>query len=443
MIIDSIRTFSGTCIIHENNHFSYKELTDQIHKYIIELKKELSKNDTVVIKSDYNFYSISLFISLTKFNINIVPIVDSNNDEFKKKLNVCYVDKIIEINNIGGLTITKRKSNKNKEFSEFTSTKQTGLILFSSGSTGKPKVMIQNFTLMLSLLLNPKRQRKLTFLIFLLFDHIGGINTLLNCLNNGSIIVIPNKRNPSNIIDLIYKHKINVLPTSPTFLNLIIMDNNFKKEKFESVKLITYGTERMSNSLLNRLNKNLPKVKFLQTFGTSETGILKTKSKSSDSLFFKIDDPDREYKIINNELYLKSKTSISGYKNYENKSFNDGWFATGDLVEVDDQSFIKIIGRKNDIINVGGLKVLPSEVENVINNIKGIIDCSVYGEENIIIGNIVCAKIIITKNSDSKEIKKEIKKICNSKLEKYKVPSKILFDYKIKHSKRFKKINEK
>jgi len=443
MIIDSIKSFLGTCIIHNNNFFSYEELSDQIDKYIIELKKELSTNDNVVIKSDYNFYSISLFIALSKFNINIIPIVDTNIDEFKKKLKVCNVDKIIEINNIGGLIVTKRKSKKNKEFSEYTSKKETGLILFSSGSTGEPKVMIQNLTMMLRLLPKPKRQRKLTFLIFLLFDHIGGLNTLLNCLNNGSTIVIPDKRNPSNIIDLVYKHKINVLPTSPTFLNLIIMDNNFKKEKFDSVKLITYGTERMPKSLLNRLNKNLPKIKFLQTFGTSETGILKTKSKSSDSLFFKIDDPDRQYKIINNELYLKSKTSISGYKNYENKSFDDGWFATGDLVEVDDQSFIKIIGRKNDIINVGGLKVLPSEVENVINSIKGIIDCSVYGEENVIIGNIVCAKIIINKNSDSKDIKKEIKKICNTKLEKYKVPSKILFDYNIKYSKRFKKINEK
>ena len=125
--------------------------------------------------------------------------------------------------------------------------------------------MIQNLTMMLRLLPKPKRQRKLTFLIFLLFDHIGGLNTLLNCLNNGSTIVIPDKRNPSNIIDLVYKHKINVLPTSPTFLNLIIMDNNFKKEKFDSVKLITYGTERMPKSLLNRLNKNLPKIKFLQT----------------------------------------------------------------------------------------------------------------------------------------------------------------------------------
>ena len=124
MIIDSIKSFLGTCIIHNNNFFSYEELSDQIDKYIIELKKELSTNDNVVIKSDYNFYSISLFISLSKFNINIIPIVDTNIDEFKKKLKVCNVDKIIEINNIGGLIVTKRKSKKNKEFSEYTSKKK-------------------------------------------------------------------------------------------------------------------------------------------------------------------------------------------------------------------------------------------------------------------------------------------------------------------------------
>lgn len=441
MIIDSIKKFSGNCIIHKDIYYSYKELYVQINIYIKIIKDNVSIHDTIVIKSDYTFHSISLFISLTNFNINIVPIVESNTDEFNKKLAVCNANMIIEIKKNGELIFINRPVNVNHKFLEYTSNNQTGLILFSSGSTGEPKVMVQNLSVMLNLLSNPKRQKKLTFLIFLLFDHIGGLNTLLNCLNNGSIIVIPSARNPGNIIDLVHKHKVNVLPTSPTFLNLIIMHDNFKREKFDSVKLITYGTERMSKSLLSRLNNYLPKVKFLQTFGTSETGILKTKSKSSDSLYFKIDDPNREYKIINNELYLKSKTSISGYKNYENQSFNDGWFATGDLVEVDDQSFIKIIGRKNDIINVGGLKVIPSEVENVINTIKGIIDCTVYGEENIIIGNIVCAKIIIDKIENPKKIKKEIKIVCISKLDKYKVPSKILFEYNLSYSKRFKKLN--
>ena len=226
------------------------------------------------------------------------------------------------------------------------------------------------------------------------------------------------------------KNKVNVLPTSPTFLNLLLMDESFESNKLKSLKLITYGTERMSDLLLKKLNSLLPNVKLLQTFGTSETGILKTISKSSESLYFKIVDQQMEFKVVEGELFLKSKTSVSGYVNHDNKNFKkDGWYATGDLVEQDAEGFMKIIGRKNKVINVGGLKVLPSEVEEVINSIEGVYESTVFGQENIITGNIVCAKVYsdLQELDALKDLKSQIKKTCRKKLDKYKIPIKIFF----------------
>ena len=74
-----------------------------------------------------------------------------------------------------------------------------------------------------------------------MFDHIGGLNTLLNCLISGTTFVIPYDRNPSTVISLIYKYNVNVLPTTPTFLNLMMMDESFNSLKLNSLKLITYG----------------------------------------------------------------------------------------------------------------------------------------------------------------------------------------------------------
>ena len=68
------------------------------------------------------------------------------------------------------------------------------------------------------------------------------------------------------------KHKINILPTSPTFLNMMLMENVADKFNLSSLKLITYGTEQMQKSLLTRLKKAFPRTRLLQTFGTSETG---------------------------------------------------------------------------------------------------------------------------------------------------------------------------
>jgi acyl-coenzyme A synthetase/AMP-(fatty) acid ligase len=218
------------------------------------------------------------------------------------------------------------------------------------------------------------------------------------------------------------------------------MDEKFDENKLKSLKLITYGTERMPKNLLEKLNKSLPKVRLMQTFGTSETGILKTKSMSSDSLFFKIIDENQQYKIVDNELYLKSNTSVGKYINHQNSSFiKGGWFKTGDIVETNNEGYIKIIGRKNKVINVGGLKVMPNEVENIINSHKDVIDSTVYGEQNNITGYIVCANIV-SKNKNKLELRKEIKKLCLLKLDKYKVPIKIKFE-NLQMNNRGKKLN--
>jgi len=339
-------------------------------------------------------------------------------------------NKIISFDNNGSLDIKNIDiiSNNSKDYSIYTIKGDTGIVLFSSGTTGSPKIMIQNFSKLSSSINKPRKKRSLIFIILLMFDHIGGLNTLLNCLISGSPFVIPKDRAPSTILDLIEKNQINVLPTTPTFLNLLLIDDNFELSRLSSLKLITYGTERMSEVLLKKLNTFLPNVKLLQTFGTSETGILQTVSKSSNSLYFKIVDENKDFKIENGELFLRSTTSVKGYLNHSNENFKeDGWYATGDLVEIDKDNFIKIIGRKSKIINVGGLKVFPSEIEEVLNSIEGVLDSTVYGQKNNITGNIVCAKIQ-TNSNEKKLLKVLIKKICRKKLDKFKIPVKIQFE---------------
>ena len=428
MIYDIIKSYQGNAIYDNNGIYTYKDLNKQIDLYDKIISGKIKDNDNVILLSDYNFYSISLLLSLSKKNINIIPLIKTTQKEFEEKVTESIPDYIIKISKNGKLIIEKLKINGVlKDKNKVTSLGSTGIILFSSGTTGKPKLMIQNLSQIIQNIQKPRRQKSLIFLLFLMFDHIGGINTLFQCLKNGAPIVIPTSRNPSSIIELIENHKVNVLPTSPTFLNMMLMDEKFNEEKLDSLKLITYGTERMPKTLLEKINKNLPKVKLLQTFGTSETGILKTKSMSSDSLFFKIIDENQQYKIIDNELYLKSNTSVGKYLNHKNSSFiKDGWFKTGDIVETNEKGYIKIIGRKNKIINVGGLKVMPNEVESIINSIDEVIDSTVYGEPNNITGNIVCAKIV-TKTDNKPELKKKIKKLCISKLDKYKIPVRINF----------------
>jgi acyl-coenzyme A synthetase/AMP-(fatty) acid ligase len=276
-----------------------------------------------------------------------------------------------------------------------------------------------------------------------MFDHIGGLNTLFNCLSIGSILTIPENRRPDHICYLIEKFKINILPSSPTFLNLLLIGKSFEKYDLSSLRMITYGTETMPESLLVKLKEVLPSVKLIQTFGTSETGIIKTTSKSSESTLMKIDDPDQEFKIVEGELWLRSKTQILGYINHNNESFtDDGWFKTGDLVEKFEDGYLRIVGRSKEVINVGGEKVLPSEIESVILELHEIHDCKARGVTNAITGQIVVVDVVINKDCISNEIKSIIRNHCRKKIDLYKVPAKINIVESIEFSDRFKKIRQ-
>jgi acyl-CoA synthetase (AMP-forming)/AMP-acid ligase II len=222
------------------------------------------------------------------------------------------------------------------------------------------------------------------------------------------------------------------------------MSNVVEKFNLSSLKMITYGTEPMQESLLLRLGKVFPKVRFLQTFGTSETGILQTSSRSSDSLQMKFDDPNQEHKIVEGELWLRSKTQVLGYINANMESFtSDGWFRTGDIVEEHEEGFLKICGRNKEIVNVGGEKVFPAEVESILLGMELVADALVHGEPNAITGQSVVAEIVLGSDLEKREAKKQIKKYCRERLAGYKVPTKLIFKQRTDIGDRFKKMRIK
>lgn len=428
-------------IIDSEREISYSDLVKNISNFNLKLEKlNVNSGEVVFILGDYSFDSISLFFSLALNGNIIVPITSDNEQEINERIDVAKPDWLFNINSNTEKKIEySNKLERHHLLDSLTESKSSGLILFSSGSTGKPKAMVHNLENLLSNYIE-KKGKEMNFLVFLMFDHIGGLNTLFNCLSMGVIITIPQNRNPNDIARLIEKHKINILPSSPTFLNLMCISNVFDVFDLSSIRMITYGTEAMPESLLLKLKDKLPRVKFLQTFGTSETGIMKTSSMSSSSTFLKFDDPNQEFKIVNGELWLRSKTQVLGYINHSNDSFTeDGWFMTGDLVEQTVDGFIKIIGRSKELINVGGEKVLPAEVESVIMELDFIQDCIVKSEKNSITGQMVCADIVLKDGYVFKDEKLKIKSYCRQRLESYKVPTRIIEIDKVLFTNRFKK----
>jgi acyl-CoA synthetase (AMP-forming)/AMP-acid ligase II len=148
---------------------------------------------------------------------------------------------------------------------------------------------------------------------------------------------------------------------------------------------------------------------------------------------------DYKTKIVDGKLWIKAKTAMLGYLNAPSSFTKDGWFNTGDRVEVKGD-YIKFLGRESEIINVGGQKVYPTEVESVLLEINGVKDAIVYGEKNPLIGEIVVANVKVDELNNNKKFISLIKRYCRDKLDKYKIPVKINFTQKDLNSDRFKRI---
>ncbi|MCG3688104.1 ANL family adenylate-forming protein [Aliarcobacter butzleri] len=441
-LIEKFKVFEQKKVmVVDDKTYSYEDFYKQIDEYQKILESYNLSSKVIAIIGDYSFYNLALFFALYENKNIIVPIttnVKKIQNEFIEESFCQYVIKTQKTK----LLIDKLEQNSSHEMIDsLKAISNAGLVLFSSGSTGKPKAMIHNLDNLINSY-EDKKEKSMNMLVFLMFDHIGGLNTVFNALSMGATLIIPKNRDAKNICELIETYKIMVLPSSPTFLNLILISGEYEKYDLKSLRLITYGTETMPQSLLIKLKEAFPKVKFLQTFGTSETGISTTSSKSSDSLFMKIEDEKSEFKIVDNELWLRSKTQVLGYLNASMESFtSDGWFKTGDLVEELEDGYLKIIGRSKEVINVGGQKVLPSEIESVILTMPQISDCIVYSEKNIITGQTVVCDVVL--KVDCENIKKELRLFCKDKLEAYKIPTKVNVVEKTNFSDRFKKIRIK
>lgn len=312
-----------------------------------------------------------------------------------------------------------------------------GLVIFSSGSTGNHKAVLHDFAGLLEKFRKP-RQRKTT-LTFLLFDHIGGIDTLFNALSSGGTIVSPASREPDVICRMIAQHRVHTLPTSPTFLNLLLISEAYRNHDLSSLQVIAYGSEPMPAATLERLREVLPHVSLVQTYGLSELGVLRSRSKDSGSLWIKFSGEGFETKIVDGVLWVRTPTAMLGYLNAPDLFDAEGWLNTQDAVEVDGE-YLHILGRASDLINVGGQKVYPAEVENVLLTMPNVLDVTVYGEANPLTGQIVAARISLREPQDLASFKREIRAFCRDKLATYKVPVRIEIITRNHYGARFKKM---
>jgi long-chain acyl-CoA synthetase len=439
-LLDGFRRNSGQdAVVWLDQAFSYAWLVDAVGRWTDFLRDRAVARSTVVsLEADFSPTSIALLLALVEHGAIIVPLtpsVEAKKPEFRA---IAQVEATIAVASddrphlhTTGVVAT------HDLFAGLRSSGRPGLVLFSSGSTGTSKAAVHDFVPLLEKFKVPRHS--LRTLTFLLFDHIGGVNTLLYVLSNaGCVVTVPN-RSPELVCAAIEKHRVQLLPTSPTFINLLLASEAYAHHDLSSLELVTYGTEVMPESTLARFHRLLPRVRLLQTYGLSEVGILRSQSKSADSLWVKVGGEGFETRVVDGLLQVRAQSAMLGYLNAPSPFTADGWLPTGDAVEVDGE-YLRIHGRQSDLINVGGEKVYPAEVESVLGSMEGVKDVTVIGEANPITGQMVTAKVKLTTSETLPEFRKRMRLFCLDKLPAFKTPQKVVLVNDAMHGERFKKM---
>jgi acyl-CoA synthetase (AMP-forming)/AMP-acid ligase II len=310
-----------------------------------------------------------------------------------------------------------------------------GLVLFTSGSSGEPKASLHDVARLLRKYRT--RRQRLRTLLFLLFDHIGGVDTLLQALSNGSAAVIPADRSPEGVCATIARHRVEVLPAAPSFLTMLLLSEAHLRHDLSSLRYITYGAEVMPQATLDRLAREFPGVTLPQTYGIPAVGTPRSTSRANDSLWVKVGGEGFATRVVDGMLQVKAESSILGYLNAPSPFTEDGWFVTGDAVEVDGE-YLRILGRASDLINVGGRKVYPAEVEGVILELDDILEAAVFGEPHPFTGQVVVARVTARDASDPVALERRVRDHCRARLEPYKVPVRVHHSADLLHTERQK-----
>lgn len=420
---------------------TYGELEAAVRQQLEWLRIQgIPPGSPVILRGDYSPLAVSMLLALIEQCCIVIPLTPEAFESLRDSQGEVAPAWIVDVSSDAPKAERLQPNNIPELYKIVVERGAPGLVLFTSGSSGKPKAVVHDFSKLLEKF-HAVRPAMIT-LNFLLFDHWGGLNTLLHCLSNLCLIVVPERRTPEHICELIATYDIELLPTTPSFLNMLLISRAYIGHDLSSLKLITYGAEPMPETTLRNLRKVFPGIELRQTYGMIELGVLRAKSRSPDSLWVKLGGEGYNIRVVDGILQIRADAAMLGYINADSPFTEDGFLITGDLVETDGE-WIRILGRQSDIINVGGQKVYPAEVEAVILDCPEVVDAVVYGEPNPILGKIVCANVVLRVGCDEASARRSIRQLCGERLQAYMVPVKTKFVDEIPQSHRLKRVRSK
>ena len=443
-------------VISDEMNLNYLELIEKVTSCANWLSKlNIRQDEHVALVSDNNPDLIITLFAL--WQISAVPVVLNcklTDEELKKLIDHSKSKNILVhndfskrlpgLNKIIFLLKDKESTNENSEIS-IVDRNKTALILYTSGTTGSPKGVMLSFNNLIS-----STESAGTFfsfnhndrwLVSLPLYHIGGIQILIRSIVYGSAMIIPKSLRTNDIIEAMGKFKPTQISLVPTVLSRLIKKEITPNKEIKNVFL--GGGPANERLLKNAVKKSW---NIIKVYGSTETSsmvssvTIKDKPDKINSAgkplgknIIRIVDENGTPLSANmqGEIIIEGDSIMKGYwddKEETNKGLINKKYFTGDLGFLDEEGYLYVISRKDNLIISGGEKINPKEIEEIMLSLPDIFEVCVIGLEDQEWGQIVAAAVVRKSLSLTQE---QIIESLKHRLASFKIPKKLLFVDKI------------
>lgn len=447
------------CIIEQSRKYNYIDFFNEIKKYANSFKNiyRIDKGDCVIVEC---VQSIEYF--LIEFAIHLiggifVPLEAKCIDA--KIIDVHYLCKskliilknnrnISKVNNT--ISYNDLSANLNKQLDDyiFPDNNSISEILFSTGTTGKEKGIVlthKNDIAVAENIIHGVSMKKDNIEIMPLpINHSHGLRSCYaNFLNGSTLILFDSITNISFLQESLDVYKANSIDLVPSALSILLkLSRNMLSNYSDQIRYIEFGSAALLESDKQKIQELLPNSDLFNFYGSTESGRTivynfkkgnkKEKCIGKPTYNVELAFLDENNNVIKSSIDNVGKIAVAGdmnmlrYCNDEEetkKAFVGKYIVSNDLAYLDDEGDVILLGREDDVINIGGKKVSPEEIESVTKQIKDVEDCACVPISDETLGQTpkLFVQLKRNKNIDIKEVKNYL----SANLEKFKVPNKI------------------
>lgn len=453
-------------IVGAKEIISYRDLYKKVNILAAYIYKKIGTGKEIILLSQNNTFFIISYLSIIKSgNIVMLLEVRISEEDLESVLDRCSLSGIfiqskfiskfdkfrhnLDLNkNIFTESILDDLSAESEEKIDIKSNDDDlALIIFTSGSTGKKRgVMLTHKNIKAnteSIIEYLELKEKDRIEVVLPFFYSYGASLLNTHLRAGASMVLNHSIFLGSVINEIKQYKCTGFAGVPSTYQILISKTNFLEQDFPSIRYFTQAGGKLANKFITNITKSFPQKLFFVMYGATEATArlsylppnlvnkkLGSIGKGIPNVTLEVLDaagkPIKPGEV--GEIIAKGDNIMKGYyKDPEgtDKVLKNGKFYTGDLATVDEDGFIYVVGRSNNMIKSAGYRIFPNEIEEAVNSVKCVLDCAVFGLSDDIMGEAIVASVLT--KEPSKKLKTEILSYCNRTLPSYKIPKHIIF----------------